>query len=157
MKSTDWKDLAELIGIVAIVASLVAVVLELRQTQAALTASTFQERAFDAIDELLEIADSEFLLPVLARTDRGMNREAVEALNEEDFQRLRHFLHARMIDWDNEYYQYQQGYLDADFFEVTTTKSIRQWAPAWRAVGVTEGRDDFRRYVDSVLADADGM
>lgn len=155
MNNTNWKDFAELLGIIAIVASLIALVIELQQTQAALQASTFQERAFDAIDELLEIADSEFLLPVLARTDRGRDRQAVDALNEEDFQRLKHYLHARMIDWDNEYYQYQQGYLDADFFEVTTRAAIREWAPVWRAVGVTEGREEFRHFVDTAIATDD--
>ena len=53
-----WKETAELIGILAIVASLIALVMELRQTQSALSAQTYQARAIDAIGELLYIADS---------------------------------------------------------------------------------------------------
>lgn len=56
-----------------------------------------------------------------------------------------------MLDWDNEHYQYQSGFLDADFFEVTTKPLVRIWAPRWRAIGLTEGRQDFRDFVDSVL------
>jgi hypothetical protein len=58
-----------------------------------------------------------------------------------------------MIDWDNEHYQYQNGFLNADFFEATTTRSVRKWAPRWRAVGLTEGRDGFRQYVDQILSE----
>ena len=150
----NWKDIAELIAILAIVAGLVVVVIELRQTQQALLTSTYQERAIDAIGELLITADSDHLAVILARTNRGGDYEAVDALDPVDHERLRAYLHARMLDWDNEHYQYQQGYLDADFFEATTTASVREWAPRWRFIGLTEGRGGFRRYVDSVLAEA---
>ena len=49
VKTGTWKDIAELIGIAAIVVSLIAVVVELQQTQAAISASTYQARAFDGI------------------------------------------------------------------------------------------------------------
>lgn len=86
----------------AIVASLVALVMELRQTQSALSAETYQARDFDAIGELIYIANSEYLAPILA---------------------------------------------------ATTAKSIKEWAPRWRAIGLTEGRDEFREYVDQVLGE----
>ncbi len=151
-KSTHWKDVAELIGILAIVASLVSVAFQLRQTQSALTASTFQERAFDAIAEDHFVAESEFLLPILVKTNYGETFEEVAKLNELDRARLMHFMRSRMIDWGNEFYQYQQGYLDEGFFEVTTIPSVRMWAPRWRAMGMTEGRGEYRDFVDSVLA-----
>ena len=58
-----------------------------------------------------------------------------------------------MLDWDNEHYQYQNGFLSADFFEETTTKNVRKWAPRWRAIGLVEGREEFRVFVDRVLSD----
>jgi hypothetical protein len=137
----------------AIVASLIALTMELRQTQSALLAETYQTRAFDAIAEQVSIADSEFLLPVLVETSNGANFEAVAELKAVDHARLLSYLRGRMIDWDNEYYQYQNGFLDVDFFEVTTTESIKEWAPRWRALGLQEGRDDFRKYVDQLLDD----
>jgi len=68
-------------------------------------------------------------LPILVKTDHGRNFDAVTNLSEEDRVRLFHFLRTRMLDWDNEHYQYQSGFLDADFFEVTTKAHIRIWAP----------------------------
>ena len=155
MAKTSVKDIVELVGIFAVVATLLAVVVELRQTQSALLAATYQARAFDAISELMTQADSEFLIPVLAATDEGADFKAVENLSPDDRLRLKAFLRARMVDWDNEHYQYQNGYLDPDFFEETTSKSVRAWAPRWRAIGLTEAREGFREYVDQVLRDAD--
>jgi len=151
MKKTNWKDIAELNGILAIVVSLVSVAFQLRQTQLALVAATYQARAFDAIAEGQYIADSKYLLPILVKTDHSENFDEVANLSEEDRVRLFHFLRTRMLDWDNEHYQYQSGFLDADFFEVTTKAQIRIWAPRWRAIGLTEGRQDFKDFVDSAI------
>lgn len=151
MAKANWKETVELIGILAIVASLIALVLELQQTQSALLASTYQARAFDAIAEERAVADSEFLLPILVASAYGEDKEAVAKLGDADRARLLHYLRSRMIDWDNEHYQYENGFLDADFFEVTTSSSIKIWAPRWRAIGLTEGRHNFKVYVDRVL------
>jgi len=155
MIKPGWKETAELIGILAIVASLVALVIELRQTQSALSAETYQARAIDAIGELLDVADSEYLLPVLAATSNGADHEAVAGLDPEDRMRLFNYLRARMIDWDNEHYQYQNGFMDADFFAATTTRNVKEWAPRWRAIGLEEGREEFRKYVDRVLSESE--
>lgn len=153
MTSPNWKEAAELIGILAIVASLIALVMELRQTQSALLAETYQVRAIDAIGELVDVADSEFLAPILAATDNGADPVAVANLDAVGRLRLVNYLRARMIDWDNEHYQYQNGFINADFFEETTTAAVKTWAPRWRAVGLTEGRKGFREYVDRVLSE----
>ena len=153
MTKSSWKEAAELIGLLAIVASLIALVMELRQTQTALSAQTYQARAIDAIGELLYVADSEYLAPILTTTNYGADYEAVADLSTGDYLRLTNYLRARMIDWDNEHYQYQSGFMDADFFEATTTKSVKKWAPVWRAIGLTEGREEFRKYVDRVLGE----
>lgn len=153
MTKLSWKETAETIGTLAIVISLLALVMELRQTQSALLAETYQARAIDAIGELVDVADSEFIAPILAATDYGDDHGAVASLDEVSRLRLFHYLRARMIDWDNEHYQYENGYLGEDFFEATTTNSVRIWAPRWRAMGLQEGRKGFREYVDRVLSE----
>lgn len=153
MTKPGWKETAELVGIVAIVASLIALVMELRQTQSAMLSETYQARAIDATGELVGTADSEYLAPILAKTNYGADYDAVASLNAVDHLRLFQFLRARMIDWDNEHYQFQNGFMDADFFAATTTRSVKEWAPRWRAIGLTEGREEFRVYVDRVLAE----
>lgn len=72
----NLRNYVETIGITVVVASLIAVVFELRQTQSALIASTFQARAFDAIAEEHYISESELLLPILVNTNYGDNNTA---------------------------------------------------------------------------------
>lgn len=149
--SVNVRNYVEIIGITVVVASLIAVVFELRQTQSALIASTFQARAFDAIAEEHYVSESELLLPILVNTNYGENNTAVTNLNEFDRARLIHFLRARMIDFDNEFYQYQNGFLRRDFFEGTTSRLVKEWAPRWRAIGLKEGRRDFEELVNRLL------
>jgi hypothetical protein len=52
MKLSGWKDIAEIVALTAVVGGLAAVVIELRQTQAALMAQTYQARALDVINTL---------------------------------------------------------------------------------------------------------
>ena len=153
MKRLSLKEITEILGVIAIVMSLWAVTYELRQTQSALTASTYQARATDATTELNYIADSEFLLPILIATDYGADSEAVALLSAKDRGRLFNWLRARMIDWDNEYYQYVNGYLTEDFFQTTTKPSVKKYAPRWRALGLSESRKEFSDFVDTLLAE----
>ncbi len=56
--SGKWKDIAEIIALFALVASLIAVVFELRQTQVALQSQAYQARAFQAYDNHMDMAGS---------------------------------------------------------------------------------------------------
>jgi len=51
-----WKDWFELIALVAVIGSLIAVVVELRQTQTAMQAQAYQARAFNGIETNMEFA-----------------------------------------------------------------------------------------------------
>ena len=151
MKQTNWKDIVEMVGIAAIVVSLIALVMELRQTQSALSASTYQARALDSIANSRYEIESNYLLPLLIKTNGGSDLNAIDKLSEIDRVRLRKYFDAEMADLDNEYYQYVNGFLDKGFFEDVTMRGISRTAPRWRAYGMTERRREFREFVDSVL------
>ena len=148
MSATSWKGVAELIGIAAIVASLVFVGLELRQTQTALMASTYQARSFDAMNAQRGLADSEYIRPLLAKIDLD-NEQSLEGLSREEFWRLRRHVVSRMIDFDNEYFQYQSGYLDEKYFEGQFKTGLKRW----RQLGMTEFRPELRELVDELLVE----
>ncbi len=71
MNLTKWKDVAELVALIAVVGSLIAVAVELRQTQSALQAQTYQVRAFDGIAVNLEIAQNAELARLHDLSDTG--------------------------------------------------------------------------------------
>ena len=151
MKTEQWRFYAEMVGFVAVVASLLALIVELRQTQTAVSAATYQARAHDSIALNNLLQDSEIILPLLVNTDLG-NPDTIAALSDLERARLRVFFTGRRVDADNEYYQYQKGFLDDEHLEFGLKPFVRRNAPNWRALGVIEGRPAFKAFVDSVLA-----
>ena len=145
-KIERWKDVAELVALVAVVASLFAVVVELRQTQVALQAQTYQARAFDAIGFWIEMAQDLELERLPPDVDIG-------SLTEDEFKRAQRLYTAIRIDLDNEYYQYRNGFLDSGFYLNSTVSEIKAAAPVWRKLGVVEPVVEFSAEVDRLLAD----
>jgi hypothetical protein len=182
MKISRWKDFAELVALIAVVGGLAAVVVELRQTQSALSAQAYQTRALDVINAMLELsANPERAILVSDYLD---GRLTIDAASQEEVSQLRsHFymrrtdldnehyqyqhgfldpdsqlrshFYMRRTDPDNEHYQYQHGFLDTDFYETTTKREIKAHAPHWRAFGIPEPRQQFSEEVDRILADPD--
>ena len=149
MQIKQWRESAELIALIAVVGSLIAVVYELRQTQEALRSQTYQERAFDAIDMHFEIAANPGLTP------RGFytGEVSIEELPADEYESVVSLYTAMMIDLDNEHYQYQIGFLDEEFYANDTVSGIIQFAPTWRRLGMQEARQDFRAEVDRILTE----
>lgn len=152
MNSEKWRFIAEMVGIAAIVASLAAIVVELRQTQSALVAATYQARAYQAIEHNTALQEGERMLPLLARANLT-DTDELNALSPEDKLRLKTFFTSRRIDADNEFFQYEKGYLDEEYYKNSLIPQIRQTAPIWRALGVRESRTSFREFVDQVLSE----
>lgn len=151
MNIAKWKDLAELVALVAVVGSLLAVVIELRQTQRALQAQAYQSRAFDGIATNLTLAQND----ELARLEELIYSPDIDPaeLSPEERRKVSRILNVIRIDLDNEHYQYQKGLLDPGFYHGESVEWIRVAAPVWRAFGQAEPRSDFREEVERILAE----
>lgn len=151
MNIAKWKDLAELVALVAVVGSLLAVVIELRQTQQALQAQAYQTRALDGIATNLAFAQND----ELARLEELIYAPDIDPakLSPEERRKVSRILSVIRIDLDNEHYQYQKGLLDPGFYHGESVEWIRVAAPVWRAFGQVEPRPDFREEVERILAE----
>ena len=149
-RADKWRFIAEMIGIAAVVASLIAVVIELRQTQSAIDANTYQSRASDAVTFNTALMESQLVTPILQMVTADPS--TIDTLTDEERFRLRIFFTSVRIDADNEYYQYQQGFLDDEYFENAFKPRIIRSARMWRAFGVDEPRPSFRDFVDEQLS-----
>jgi len=151
MNIAKWKDLAELVALVAVVGSLLAVAIELRQTQGALQAQAYQSRAFDGIATNLALAQDD----ELARLEELIYSPDIDPaeLSPEERRRVSRILNVIRIDLDNEHFQYQKGLLDPGFYHGESVEWIRVAAPVWRAFGQGEPRPDFRQEVERILAE----
>lgn len=151
MKISGWKDIAELVALIAVVGGLFAVVFELRQTQSALRAQAYQTRALDVIDTMRELSANP--KPAMLMRDYLDGDLTVDTATPEELSQLRSFFYGRRTDLDNEHYQFQSGFLDPDFYHTTTEREIKVYAPHWRAFGIPEPRQQFAEEVERILAD----
>ena len=151
MSIEKWKDWFELIALVAVIGSLIAVVAELRQTQTAMQAQAYQARAFDGIEWNMELAKDETLRNLQSRLDAPGFDAAT--LSQSELPIARRLMTIVRIDLDNEHYQYQKGLLDPGFYHGETVYWVKHAAPIWRALGDKSPRPEFRAEVDRILAD----
>ncbi len=146
-----WKDWFELIALVAVIGSLIAVVAELRQTQTAMQAQAYQARAFNGIEWNMELARDESLRSMQAQLDSDDFSPAT--LSQSELSLAKCLMTITRIDLDNEHFQYQSGLLDPGFYDGETVKWIKHAAPIWRELGDLSPRPEFRAEVDRILAD----
>jgi len=69
-------------------------------------------------------------------------------------QRKKTYLRWWMNVNDNIHYQYQQGFLDQEYYDRAFVANVKMAAPKWRAVGIEEYRSSFTAEVDRILAEA---
>jgi hypothetical protein len=82
---------------------------------------------------------------------------SVEALTDEELFRYRDFLSARHTDLDNLHYQFQQGYLDEEYYQYRVVCAIRRQAPYWMKYGIfrTNIRPTFNAEIERILRDVE--
>ena len=145
MKLSEWKDIAELIGLAALVASLVFVGLQLKQSQDIAIATQFQARASATQDLYLASIEAAYM-PRVPALRAGLSDD----VSPED-------IHVSLWLWiqmDNHYYQYQAGFLSEDAWQAQfrNTKGIysdceMRFVYEWRKHGL---RSDFVELVESL-------
>ena len=113
MKSTNWKDVAELIGIAAIVASLLFVGLQMKQSQEIAIASHYHEHAALAI----EVHNEQLASGNLALWGSFAGSNAPPELSAEDLGRYYLYGLIYLTQVDNHYFQYQSGFLDEQLWQ----------------------------------------
>ncbi len=149
MKKIDLGQTITIVANIGVIAGIVFLGYELRQTQMAMQSQAFQARALDAIDWNFEIAKDENLRKIAYQMDSGEFDPS--SLTESELQIAFYLLDGIKVDVDNEHYQYENGFLDPDFYNGVTVPMIRYYAPIWREFGIGEGRPEFHREVDRIL------
>jgi hypothetical protein len=153
MTLQDWGAIGEVIGALAVVASLIYLAKQIGQNTRSMNesrklalAQTYQMRS-DALQAMLvEAADSEYIGPIIIKlTDLGYPEkvEALDGLDAAEWRRFRMWQIAQQTHWDNMHYQYQQGFLDQEYYEDAFKDRVVRLAPTWKALGLTGGRRSF--------------
>jgi hypothetical protein len=152
MKKIDLGQTITILANIGVIAGIVFLGVELRQTQDAMQAQAYQARAFDAIAWDFEVAKDENLRSVDWQLTFG--GVPPESLSDSDKQIALYLMDTVRIDVDNEHYQYVNGFLDPEHYQNSTVSMIRLYAPIWRSLGFGEARSEFKAEVDRVLSEA---
>lgn len=160
MKRENLKDVVEIVGLIAIVASLVFLVLEVRQNTTALEAGAWQVRSDALLDLSLQIAQSPDLAEVNAKVVYRpetcaeddvfcgeINEEYVDSLDSVKFEQYRAYLRAHAFRLQNMAVQYEYGLLTDDYYEGGVIGAIKAFMPRWRSFNVPQGLV-LQRYVE---------
>lgn len=166
MKKNSWKDVAELIGIAAIVASLVFVGLQMKQSQDIAIAEQYQARSTAALEYVLWLADNKSILQhqvrdIKIRFEAGEGgdvfKDAYESQGPEYLATEAILDLAGFVVFDNYYKQYQLGTMDDESwaaFRYRLKQNLR--GDAARAIFANEPqswRKSFQELCFEVLAE----
>ena len=132
-----WLTFGANIGVVI---GLVLLLIELDQNSDLVRAQIHQARTDEHVTRVENRANTEFLAPALQkfRSAGGYDDPvtAMEQLTPIEAYRVRQFLNSRAMDYANLFYQYQQGYLDEEFYQTTVVTAIERFGPSWEKLGL---------------------
>ncbi len=123
MPSRNWKDIAELIGIGAIVASLIFVGLQMQQSQDIAIGAQYQERANAAVEDYMSQVQSDQALRIWGQRliDAASSdsypiviKNLIETAGLESVAITYLLYRSRMAMMDNCHFQYESGFMTED-------------------------------------------
>lgn len=161
MTLLELGALGEFLGSIAVLATLVYLSIQIRQNTRAMNesrrlalAQTYQMRS-DALQLMLVYAsDSRYIGPIIARlTEAGYpeNVDALDTLSNEERGRFRLWQIAQHTHWDNMHFQYQQGFIDDEYYNDSFRQRVRRLAPTWQALNIGGARRSFTEEIEDVL------
>jgi hypothetical protein len=157
MTIMELGAIGELLGAIGVIATLIYLSVQIRQNTRAMDesrrlslAQTYQMRA-DALQDMVVTAASSEISPIIAKLSEAGYPEQIEALDtldEIELGRFRLWQIAQQTHWDNMHFQYQQGFLDEQYYQEAFSERVLRLAPTWRALNLTGGRKSFFNEID---------
>ncbi len=155
MKPASWREIAELTGIAAIVASLIFVGLELRQTREIAVSEAYQMRAAIEVANATATASMPGYLSGLAKLYEGGSSDD---LTTEELIAQEHYMAANLGVWENDHYQFERGYLPGEHWAKTYGNMVCDLAlPLYRDLFISSGwkyRISFTEVVEKAISEA---
>jgi hypothetical protein len=156
-KINSWLTLAANLGVLV---GLVILILELEQNSDLLRAQIHQSRSDAHVGHRLNDVESEKLTAIrmkLRENGYSRNIQSVDVLNKEELFRYIDWIAARHTDLDNLHYQYQQGYLDEEYYQYRVVCAIRRSAPYWKKFNIfqTNVRPSFAAEIERIMREVE--
>ena len=149
MNKGNMREYVEIIGIAAVIVSIVLLTYEIRQTRQAIMGQTILTRVDISTNSDQALRESGYL----ARIYTKVQEEGVDSLTSVERESLTADLYAAKTRFSGYYYQYELGLMDEDFYQYDFLPNISYYKPLWIQLDVLaeeNTRPSFREVVHSV-------
>jgi hypothetical protein len=152
MEAAKINDWLQVIGMFGVIASLVFVGLQMKQTQEIALSNTYQARAHASVERNVAITTSPILLSAEAKLWVGKEAQ----LTPEEIVALSHNFYSQMDTFENNHYQLESGFLSEEHWQknLAELKCIFT-SPFYQQMWVPEEyRASYSRLIDRIVRDA---
>lgn len=165
MSIMELGAIGEFLGAIGVIVTLIYLSRQIRQNTHAMEegrrlalAQTYQMRADALQDMVVRAATSPIGAIIVKLTENGYpgKVEALDLLTPEERGRFRLWQIAQQTHWDNMHFQYQQGFLDDEYYEDAFKERVVRLAPTWQALNLSGGRRSFFDEIDRLSGGAPG-
>ena len=137
MNLADWADLADIVGAIAVVLSLVYVALQIRQNTTAIKAGTHQEELHFARACSENLINNPELTRIVRKAEVGLRE-----LSDEERFLFHEFESWRLAGWEHAYLQHQAGMIEDELWHA--------WDGVYRRV--IDGKKGYYEFFDETRA-----
>lgn len=137
-------SIGELIGGMAVIATLIYLATQVRQTRELMQGQAYQNRAWELQDIYMRMAESDSLCEVLVKLQaHGFPDDPAAAQCLSELERIKyfHYLRANLRRLDNLLYQSEQGLLAAQAGVGVAHALLERWLPQFRAFAIDAQQD----------------
>jgi hypothetical protein len=113
IEATKVSDWLQVIGMFGVIASLIFVGLQMKQTQEIALSNTYQTRAHASLEKNMAVITSPVLLS--AETKVWVGKE--DKLTAQEIVALAHNFYADMDTYENNHYQFESGFLSEEHWQ----------------------------------------
>ena len=154
MSIQDLGAIGEVVGSIGVILTLIYLAVQIRQNTAAMEES----QRLSKVDAMFRRNDQMEKTMVQGALSENMSRLVVEArvngvdsFSEVEKWQLYQWELARVFRAEAQYFQWENGYLDDDYFEHQFKQLIQSAAPIWEQLGLDYGRPSFRAAVEKIV------
>jgi hypothetical protein len=144
-------NFGEFFGALLLVGSLIYVGAQIKQNTSATRAQVYQTRTGQAQDQFLWQINSPDLIGITNEIEYSDPENTLAQLSVMERQRFILFQTNALNRMDNLFYQYQNGFLDKEYYEDVIEHICRINAPLWKHLDIRMRRS-FRREIDRIEA-----
>jgi hypothetical protein len=137
-----WLTLGANVGVLI---GLTLLVVELRYTNDLAIASAYRSRGAEIQEAFQAVA----LDPDLSRILLKFEQKGIDDLTDHERIRIRHWQWARQLRMQNQFNDYQLGFLDEDLYQVMLVSAAESYG-LWTQLGVVVEDPKFRAAIESV-------